>query len=110
MAWRQASCTVQDIMRDPVMASVSSSECLLLKRLLNQSSTCLQVAIIAILAYLGILALTVGIQDGFTYERSAIEEWICKEGRSPMTNAPLGNRDLQPNLLIKQMINALYSK
>lgn len=48
------------------------------------------------------------MQDGFTYERSAIQEWIIREGRSPMTNAVLSSKDLQPNLLVRQMINALF--
>lgn len=43
--------------------------------------------------------------DGYTYERSAIEEWIAK-GKlySPMTNAPLENSNLLPNQFVKTMI------
>lgn len=47
-------------------------------------------------------------QDGFTYERSAIEEWLHKSGRSPMSGAPMGGGELQPNLLVRQLIAAIY--
>ena len=51
--------------------------------------------------------------DGFTYERSVIEEWIASKGTSPMTRAPLSMADLRPNRAIKNAIEeekALRSK
>lgn len=35
--------------------------------------------------------------DGYTYERSAIEDWISRGKRSPMTNQPLQNSVLISN-------------
>ncbi len=48
--------------------------------------------------------------DGFTYERSVITKWLEKNDRSPMTNQPLPNKDLSPNIVVKQIINALQTK
>jgi len=48
--------------------------------------------------------------DGFTYERSVITKWLEKNDRSPMTNQPLPNKDLSPNYVVKQIINALQTK
>ena len=45
--------------------------------------------------------------DGFTYERSAIEKWLHKNDRSPMTNQKLPNKNLSENIVIKQIINAI---
>ncbi|CAF1252150.1 unnamed protein product [Rotaria sordida] len=61
------------------------------------------------------LTLTVFIDpviaaDGFTYERSAITTWLKNNDRSPMTNQKLPNKDLNPNTVIKQIINALNLK
>lgn len=47
--------------------------------------------------------------DGFTYERSAIEAWLKNNDRSPMTNAVLPNKNLSPNIVIKNIITALQS-
>lgn len=48
------------------------------------------------------------LDDGYTYERSAIENWL-KLGKktSPMTNIPLANLNLVPNHAIKQIINEM---
>ena len=46
-------------------------------------------------------------KDGFTYEKQAIEQWLEKHDTSPMTNATLDSKDLQPNLLVKQMIRTM---
>ena len=45
--------------------------------------------------------------DGHTYERYAIEEWF-KHGKdtSPKTNLPLANRNLIPNIALRQGIEA----
>ncbi|GFR42775.1 hypothetical protein Agub_g3736 [Astrephomene gubernaculifera] len=44
--------------------------------------------------------------DGFTYERTAIEEWIRmhRPAVSPMTNTSLGHTNLTPNLLLRSEI------
>ena len=43
-------------------------------------------------------------QDGFTYERKAIEKWFTKKKTSPMTNLPIDNTILIPNRIIKSQI------
>jgi TPR repeat protein len=47
-------------------------------------------------------------EDGKVYERSAIEEWLKQQHKSPMTNLAMGTR-LQPALRIKNMIRAMVS-
>ena len=43
--------------------------------------------------------------DGHTFERKDIEEWFKKGNKkNPMTNTPLKNRDLIPNISIRRMI------
>ena len=42
--------------------------------------------------------------DGFSYERSAIEQWLRRSVRSPMTNAPLGSAGLIPNIALRKAI------
>jgi hypothetical protein len=42
--------------------------------------------------------------DGFSYERSAIEEWFRKHDTSPCTNNVLFNRSLIPNLTLRNHI------
>ncbi|CAF0782550.1 unnamed protein product [Adineta steineri] len=44
-------------------------------------------------------------QDGHTYERVAIEEWIRKTGSSPLTRQPLCMEHLYPNLVVKKIID-----
>jgi hypothetical protein len=43
-------------------------------------------------------------QDGFTYERKAIEKWFTLKKTSPMTNEPIDSTILIPNRLIKSQI------
>ncbi len=45
-------------------------------------------------------------EDGRVYERSAIEEWLEKNEKSPHTNEPMGKR-LFPALQVKNMIKAM---
>ena len=45
-------------------------------------------------------------EDGRVYERSAIEEWLERNNKSPHTNEPMGNR-LFPALQVKNMIKAM---
>ena len=35
--------------------------------------------------------------DGYTYDREAIEKWLERNDKSPMTNLPLSNKNLLPN-------------
>ena len=42
--------------------------------------------------------------DGHTYEREAIEQWIRRRARSPVTNLPLASRDLVPNINMKKLV------
>ncbi len=42
--------------------------------------------------------------DGNTYERSAIEEWLERSNKSPMTNVPLTSSMLVPNRVLKCLI------
>ena len=44
-------------------------------------------------------------QDGHTYERQAIVEWIEKNGRSPITDQPLSLEHLYPNYAIKKAVD-----
>jgi len=47
-------------------------------------------------------------EDGNVYERSAIEEWLKQQHKSPVTNLAMGTR-LQPALRVKNMIRAMVS-
>ncbi|CAF5013749.1 unnamed protein product, partial [Rotaria socialis] len=53
-------------------------------------------------------------QDGHTYERAAIEEWIRKNGTSPITNKQISLEHLVPNYAIKKIVeqfeNSLKNK
>lgn len=44
-------------------------------------------------------------QDGFTYERQVIEEWIRNHGTSPMTRQPLSIEQLHPNRKVKELVD-----
>lgn len=46
------------------------------------------------------------LQDGFTYERTAIVGWFQRSGNSPMTNEPLEHKGLVPNRALKNLIAA----
>ena len=50
--------------------------------------------------------------DGLTYEREALQEWICKHRAdqvvlSPATGAPLAHRELAPNTEIMAKISSV---
>ncbi|CAF3073348.1 unnamed protein product [Rotaria sp. Silwood2] len=45
-------------------------------------------------------------QDGHTYEREAIEDWIRKNGTSPKTNQQLSLEHLYPNHLVRNLVGA----
>lgn len=42
--------------------------------------------------------------DGFTYERSAIEEWLSERETAPMTNLPLDSVKLTPNWAVRAKV------
>ena len=44
-------------------------------------------------------------QDGHTYERKAIEQWLRRNGTSPITNQSLSLEHLVPNYAIKKMVD-----
>jgi tetratricopeptide (TPR) repeat protein len=45
--------------------------------------------------------------DGFSYERSAIEEWLSNNNTSPMTNKELMDKTLRPNIVLRNSIGDL---
>jgi len=47
-------------------------------------------------------------EDGNVYERSAIEEWLKQQHKSPVTNLAMGTK-LLPALRVKNMIRAMVS-
>ena len=47
-------------------------------------------------------------EDGNVYERSAIEEWLKQQRKSPVTNLAMGTR-LLPALQVKNMIRAMVA-
>jgi hypothetical protein len=47
-------------------------------------------------------------EDGNVYERSAIEEWLEQQHKSPVTNLAMGTR-LQPALRVKNMIRTMVT-
>lgn len=47
--------------------------------------------------------------DGHTYERSAIENWLKSNPRSPMTGEAMSIGDLRANLSIRKIIDTLKS-
>ena len=46
----------------------------------------------------------VSCADGHTYERAAIEEWLARNHRSPLTNAKLAHKKLVPNHALRGII------
>ena len=46
----------------------------------------------------------VAAADGFTYERTNIEQWLRGHGTSPMTNKALPGRNLVPNTTLRSLI------
>ena len=56
-----------------------------------------------------VLSFLYPCQDGFTYERTAISAWFQRNDTSPLTTEKLTSRDLQPNLMAKQIICAFFS-
>jgi serine/threonine protein kinase len=47
--------------------------------------------------------------DGHTYERKAITEWLTKNGTSPITRQPMNIDSLKTNYTVKKMIEELRS-
>ena len=47
-------------------------------------------------------------EDGKVYERSAIEEWLKQQGKSPVTNLAMGTK-LLPALQVKNMIRTMVA-
>ena len=53
-----------------------------------------------------IMADHVTTADGFTYERTAISEWLRTNDTSPSTGAKLESRSLFPNLSLRSIIRS----
>jgi serine/threonine protein kinase len=49
-------------------------------------------------------------EDGHTYEREAITEWIRLNGTSPLTRQPLTMEALRPNFILKKVIDQFETK
>ena len=47
-------------------------------------------------------------QDGFTYERAAITEWLRTKDTSPKTGATLESKALIPNYSLRSIIRAFH--
>lgn len=57
------------------------------------------------LLFLYIVCLSVVVAaDGFTYERTAIENWLKTNDHSPMTNERLAHKNLNPNKVVQQIL------
>ena len=52
-----------------------------------------------------LMAEPVLLSDGFTYEKSAIENWLKEHNKSPMTNGMLESTVLTPNRQLKKLID-----
>ena len=48
----------------------------------------------------------VSTADGFTYERTAISEWLRTNDTSPSTGATLESKTLVPNLSLRSIIRS----
>lgn len=48
--------------------------------------------------------------DGFTYERKEIQDWFKRSDMSPITGIRLKNRDLIPNIALKNTIEQYFEK
>ena len=48
-------------------------------------------------------------EDGITYERQAITQWVRQNATSPMTRQPLSLANLRTNYAIRTLIDELYS-
>ena len=46
------------------------------------------------------------VEDGHTYERSAVTAWLEKHDTSPMSGAPLATKTLAPNIRARQQADA----
>jgi len=49
-------------------------------------------------------------EDGHTYEREAIIEWIRLNGTSPLTRQTLTIEALRPNFILKKVIDQFETK
>lgn len=48
--------------------------------------------------------------DGHTYERRAITDWLAKNATSPITRKPMNINSLKTNYAVKKMIEELRSR
>ena len=52
----------------------------------------------------------VSTADGFTYERTAILEWLQTKDTSPSTGAKLEHKTVTPNLSLRSMIRSFVER
>lgn len=45
--------------------------------------------------------------DGYTYERTAIQEWLQRRNTSPYTNLVLSHTNVTPNTLVKNIVEEI---
>jgi len=50
----------------------------------------------------------VSVENGSTYERQAITEWLMKSDLDPLTNAKLSNKNLSSNKIIRRLIDEYF--
>ena len=48
--------------------------------------------------------------DGFTYERSAIEQWLENHNTSPKTGIELDSKQLVPNYSLRSLIQDFHER
>ena len=48
--------------------------------------------------------------DGFTYERSAIEQWLENHNTSPKTGVELESKQLVPNYSLRSLIQDFHER
>lgn len=48
--------------------------------------------------------------DGRSYERAAITEWLQQHGTSPLTGRPADAEHLTPNYALRSLLQALAAK
>jgi hypothetical protein len=51
------------------------------------------------------MLMAVICSDGFTYEKSAIEQWLQSHDSSPMTGIELSDTKLVPNRVLKTQVH-----
>ena len=56
------------------------------------------------------MCATLCVGDGYSYEQSAITQWLQSHDTSPVTGQLLATTDLLPNHALRQMIQAASAR